>query len=328
MSIFKGHLPICSALTGFLILPMTSVLAVSNQMIRDLAHAGFETDHGIVQPIKNFQKIGFLVSDDPSDNVSGAQVNYHKIQGPTTLHFRWEASRDAEASENAFIRIAAGDGETQLETQIIHDRDSENESGYFVKHLESDETYMIQVGIVSSDEAEEDYTLTLYGFRQSYHGVYDPYTFYENPYLRDPILTGYPNEGIGLDGNGDPLTYIPFVPVPRYRTSPDNIPGPTLTQTTPLTPFNNFYDTGDALTKDPFTLHPLGGEIPNNGPGPTISRNTPLTALTILNDNGDPLTREPKDAAHSVSSSSLPLLQLLVSLSLLYGLKRRTERLD
>ena len=156
MGIFNRNLPIRSALAGLLILPVASVLAVSNQMIRDLAHAGFKTDHGIAQPIANFQKIGFILRDDPSDNVSGAQVNYHKIQGPTTLHFRWGASRDAEASENAFIRIAAGDGETQLETQIIHDRDSENESGYFVKHLESDETYMIQVGIVSSDEAEED----------------------------------------------------------------------------------------------------------------------------------------------------------------------------
>ena len=65
------------------------------------------------------------------------------------LHIRWEASRDANASENALIRIAAGDGETQLETEIIHDMDSENESGYIVKHLESDETYIKQIGIVS-----------------------------------------------------------------------------------------------------------------------------------------------------------------------------------
>ena len=74
---------------------------------------------------------------------------FFKSRRPTTLHIRWESSRDAKASENALIRIAAGDGETQLETEIIHDMDSENESGYFVEHLESDETYIKQIGIVS-----------------------------------------------------------------------------------------------------------------------------------------------------------------------------------
>ena len=327
MGIFNRNLPIRSALAGLLTLPVASVLAVSNQMIRDLAHAGFKTDHGIAQPIANFQKIGFILRDDASDNASGAQVNYHKIQGPTTLHFKWEASREAGPSENAFISVAADDGETQLETEIIHDMDSESQSGSFVKYLESDQTYLIQIGIVSSDETEEDdYTLTLYGFRQSYHRVFDPYTFYENPYLRDPILAGYPNEGIGLDGNGDPLTYIPFVPVPRHRTDPDNIPGPTLNRTTPLTPFNNFYGTGDALTKDPFTPFPSDGTLPDNPPGPTISRTTPITTLSTLDDAGDPLTREPGEMVQTVPSSSLPLLQLIASLSLLYGLKRRTER--
>ena len=62
---------------------------------------------------------------------------------------RSEASRNTKASENALIRIAAGDGETQLETEIIHDIDSDNESGYFMKHLESDETYMKRIDIVS-----------------------------------------------------------------------------------------------------------------------------------------------------------------------------------
>ena len=116
------------------------------------------------------------------------------------------------------------------------------------------------------------------------------------------------------------------MPVPRHRTDPDKIPGPTLNQTTPLTPFNNFYGTGDALTKDPFTPFPSDGTLPDNPPGPTISRTTPITALSTLDDTGDPLTREPGEMVQTVPSSSLPLLQLIASLSLLYGLKRRTER--